>query len=316
MRILVVGAGAVGGYYGGRLAEAGRDVTFLLRDRRAAQIRERGLRLISPRGDATVHPAIVSAEQLRSAPEPYDLVLVSTKSYALAAAMHDFAPAVGTGTLIMPLLNGMQHLDTLDARFGREHVLGGTVRIMAEVLPSGDVWQHNPLDQLTFGFRPATPETAARSAHILEQLTVHGFTTTDSADVVADMWQKWWLLAAIGATCVLADGSLGEARRTVGGEAFNRAVLEESMAVAAANGHAPRAELIDEMRGRFADPESTVTSSMYRDMKAGGEVEADQILGDLIRRANGIATPLLRAAFVRLQVYQARRAASSEAAKP
>ncbi|GAA3751238.1 ketopantoate reductase family protein [Terriglobus aquaticus] len=311
MRILVVGAGAVGGYYGGRLAQAGRDVTFLLRDRRAAQIRERGLNLISPRGDVTLHPAIVSAEQLRSAAQPYDLILLSTKSYALDAAMDDFAPAVGSNTLVLPLLNGMQHLDTLDARFGREHVLGGTVRIMAEVLPNGDVWQHNPLDQLTFGFRPATVDNAARAAQILEQLTVHGFSTTNSPDVVADMWQKWWLLAAIGTACVLSDASLGEARRTVGGEEFNRAVLDECMAVATANGHAPRAELIEEMRTRFADPDSTVTSSMYRDMKAGGEVEADQILGDLIRRANGVPTPLLRAAFVRLQIYQSRRIATA-----
>lgn len=307
MRILVVGAGAVGGYYGGRLAQAGRDVTFLLREGRAAQLRERGLRLVSPLGNVTLEPKIVSAAQLRAGTEPYDLIVLSTKSYALHSAMNDFAPAVEHSSLILPLLNGMQHLQQLDDRFGREHVLGGSVRIMAELLPNGDVWQHNELDQLVFGFRPAAPENTARAEEIRDTLTVPGFTTTLSQDVTAFMWQKWWLLAAIGATCVLADGTLGEARRASGGQQFNRAVLDECMAVATANGHAPRPELVQEMHGRFDDPESTVTSSMYRDMKAGGEVEADQILGDLIRCAKGVETPLLRAALVRLEVYQARR---------
>lgn len=307
MRILVVGAGAVGGYYGGRLSQAGRDVTFLLRERRAAQVRERGLNLISPRGDVSLQPEIVSADELRAAGQPYDLILVSTKSYALAAAMEDFAPAAGPGSLVLPMLNGMQHLDALDARFGRERVLGGTVRIMAEVLPNGDIWQHNPLDQLAFGFRPPSASNAARSAEIREALTVHGFSTNESPDVVGDMWQKWWLLAAIGATCVLADGSIGEARRAPEGASFTRSVLDESMAVASANGFPPRQPLVEEMYGRFGDPESTVTSSLYRDMKAGAAVESDQILGDLIRRSNGVPTPLLRAAYVRLQVYEERR---------
>ena len=311
MRILVVGAGAVGGYYGGRLVQAGRDVTFLLREGRAAQIRERGLNLISPRGDVSLQPAMVSAQQLRSGSDPYDLILVSTKSYALATAMKDFAPAIGPGSLIMPLLNGMQHLDDLDARFGREHVLGGTVRIMAEVLPNGDIWQHNPLDQLTFGFRPPSPESAALSAKIREALTVHGFSTIESPDVVGAMWQKWWLLAAIGATCVLADGSIGEARSTIEGAMFTRGVLEECLAVAAANGFPPRPPLLEEMHGRFDDPNSTVTSSLYRDMKAGTAVEADQIVGDFIRRAKSVPVPLLRAAFVRLQLYEARRAGAA-----
>ena len=308
MRILVVGAGAVGGYYGGRLQQAGRNVTFLLRERRAAQVREHGLNLISPRGDVSLHPAIVSANELHAMNQPYDLILVSTKSYALAAAIEDFAPAVGPDSLVLPMLNGMQHLDTLDARFGRERVLGGTVRIMAEVLPNGDIWQHNPLDQLTFGFRPPAAQNAARSEEILDALTVFGFSTTASPDVVGDMWQKWWLLAAIGATCVLADGSIGEARRAPEGANFTRNVLDESMAVASANGFSPRQPLVDEMYGRFGDPESTVTSSLYRDMKAGTAVESDQILGDLIRRAGSVPVPLLRAAFVKLKVYEAQRA--------
>ncbi len=307
-RILIVGAGAVGGYYGGRLAQAGRHVTFLLRETRAAQIRERGLNLVSPRGNATLHPATISAEQLRADATLYDLVLVSTKSYALPQAMDDFAPAVGPDSLILPLLNGMAHLDLLDARFGKDRVLGGTVRIMADVLPNGDVLQQNPLDELTFGFRPATPDNHAQGEAILKTLTAFGFTTVHSPDVIAAMWQKWWLLAAIGTVCVLADGSLGEAHRTPYGAAFNRAVLDECIAVATANGYPPRADLLAEMHARFDNPDSTITSSMYRDLKRNGPVEADHILGDLLCRANGTPTPLVQAAYTRLKVYEAQQA--------
>src|ERR1700733_2522182 len=122
MQILIVGAGAVGGYFGGRLAQAGRDVTFLVRPRRAEQINANGLQIRSPyHGDFTVRPKTITAAQIGS---PYDIVFVSVKSYALAAAIDDFAPAVGPRTVIIPVLNGMHHMDVLAERFGKRAVLG------------------------------------------------------------------------------------------------------------------------------------------------------------------------------------------------
>src|ERR1700742_4047779 len=113
VRILVVGAGSTGGYFGGRLAQAGRDVTFLVRPARAASLRDEGLRIISPHGDFTVTPKLVTADALGGA---YDLVLLSVKAYALAAAMDDMAPAVGPETMILPGVNGMLHIDELIER--------------------------------------------------------------------------------------------------------------------------------------------------------------------------------------------------------
>src|SRR5438552_8664623 len=124
MRILIVGAGAVGGYFGGRLAQAGRDVTFLVRPSRAKQIGRDGLRIISPHGDAVLTPKLVSAEEIDT---PYDLVLLSVKAYALEAAMNDFAAAVGPETMIFPVLNGMRHVDLLIKQFGKPAVIGGFV---------------------------------------------------------------------------------------------------------------------------------------------------------------------------------------------
>jgi 2-dehydropantoate 2-reductase len=115
MRILIVGAGAVGGYFGGRLAQAGRDVTFLVRPSRAKQLGQDGLRIISPYGDAVLTPKLVTAEEIST---PYDLVFLSVKAYALEATMNDFAAAVGPETMILPVLNGMRHVDLLTKRFG------------------------------------------------------------------------------------------------------------------------------------------------------------------------------------------------------
>src|SRR5580700_8482441 len=123
MRILVVGAGAMGGYFGGRLLEAGRDVTFLVRPRRAAQLAKTGLLIRSPFGDASLpEPPTVTADALR---EPFGLIILSCKAYDLESAADSFAPAVGADTAILPLLNGMAHVDYLVARFGGTAALGG-----------------------------------------------------------------------------------------------------------------------------------------------------------------------------------------------
>src|SRR5579863_9894507 len=116
MRILVVGAGAVGGYFGARLAQAGRDVTFLVRASRAEEIKAKGLQIVSPHGDLELHPKAITAREIAGR---YEVILLGVKSYALSGAMNDLAPAVGTGTMILPVLNGLAHIDLLIARFGK-----------------------------------------------------------------------------------------------------------------------------------------------------------------------------------------------------
>ena len=148
MRILIVGAGAVGGYFGGRLAQAGRDVTFLVRPSRAKQLAQHGLRIISPRGDAVLAPKLISAEEIDT---PYDLVFLSVKAYALEAAMNDFAAAVGPETMILPVLNGMRHVDLLTKRFGEHAVIGGVCQVASEIDDEGRIVQLADFQQLVYG---------------------------------------------------------------------------------------------------------------------------------------------------------------------
>ena len=306
MRILMVGAGATGGYFGGRLVQAGRDVTFLLRSTRAQQVRERGLEIISSLGDVTLNPRIVSAEELHAI-EPFDLIILSTKAYQLAGAMDDIAPAVGPNTTLLPILNGMRQLSDLDARFGAEHVLGGSVRVFADLDEQGRVHQWTSLDELSFGER--SRERTPRIETIEKALKDAGFTAILQPDILATLWQKWWILASLGSICLLARGAIGQVAAAPFGPAMAHAVIQECTDIAAANGYPPNEKMLAEHRKRMTEIGSSLTSSLYRDMTKGAPVEADHIVGDLLARANGVAAPLLTAAYVQLKVYEAGRTA-------
>ena len=303
MRILIVGAGAVGGYFGGRLAKAGRDVTFLVRPSRAKQLGQDGLRIISPHGNAVITPKLIGAEQIDT---PYDLVLLSVKAYALEAAMNDFAAAVGPETMILPVLNGMRHIDLLTKRFGEHSVIGGVCLVAAEIDGEGRIVQLADFQQLVYGERNG--ETTPRLKTLDATLQGAGFDARLSTDVMQAMWEKWVQLASLGAITCLMRGTIGEIVAVPGGAELSLKVLDESAAVATACGHEPSAASLSRHAAAMTASRSPLTSSMYRDLRKGAPVEVDHILGDFIERghARGVATPLLKAAFVNLRIYQDR----------
>jgi 2-dehydropantoate 2-reductase len=301
MRILVVGAGAVGGYFGGRLAQAGRDVTFLVRPSRAKQLRQNGLRIISPHGDVVLTPKLVTTEELDT---PYDLVFLSVKAYALNAAMNNFAAAVGPETMIFPVLNGMRHVDLLTKRFGEHAVIGGVCLVASEIDNEGRIVQLADFQQLVYGERNG--ETTPRLQALDATLQGAGFDARLSTDIMQAMWEKWVQLASLGAITCLMRGTIGEIVAAPGGADLLLKVLDESAAVASACGHKASEALLARHAAVMTEPGSQLTSSMYRDLRKGAPVEADHILGDLIERgdAHGVTPPLLKAAFVGLRVYQ------------
>jgi 2-dehydropantoate 2-reductase len=303
LRILIVGAGAVGGYFGGRLAQAGRDVTFLVRPSRAKQLSQDGLRIISPHGDAVLSPKLISADKIDA---PYDIIFLSVKAYALEAAMNDFAAAVGPETIIFPVLNGMRHIDILTKRFGEHAVIGGVCLVAAEIDHQGRIVQLADFQRLVYGERngESTPRLKALDA----TLQGVGFDARLSPDIMQAMWEKWVQLASLGAITCLMRGTIGEIVAAPGGAELSIDVLNESVAVATACGYKPSEKVLSRHAAAMTAPGSLLTSSMYRDLRKGAPVEADQILGDFIERgsARGVTTPLLKAAFVNLRVYQDR----------
>jgi 2-dehydropantoate 2-reductase len=303
MRILVVGAGATGGYFGGRLAQAGRDVTFLVRSARAEQLRADGLRIVSPHGDVTLAPQVVTAGEISS---PYDVVLLTVKAYALESALDDLAPAVGNETMILPVLNGMRHIDVLTARFGEMPVLGGVAVVATTLDDAGRIVQLADIQQLTYGERSGG--SSARIEALDGLLQGAAFDARSSTTIMQAMWEKWVMLASLGAITCLMRGTVGEVEATPGGADLALQMLAECAAVAAAEGYTPSEEFLTRTKGALTAPGSGLASSMYRDLQQGRSVEVDQILGDLLVRAHKHAVPatLVTAAFVQLSIYQRR----------
>src|SRR5262249_27082717 len=234
MRILVVGAGALGGYFGGRLKEASRDVTFLVRPRRAEQLAKSGLVVRSPKGDINIAaPQTVLSENLRA---PFDLILLSCKAYDLQGAMDSFAPAVGADTAILPLLNGMKHMDLLAARFRAGAVLGGQCVISATLDGEGRVLHLNDLHFVSFGEQNGakTPRVTAIAA----VFSGAKFDSQLSTAILQEMWEKWAFIAAAARICGPMRGAFGDIA-AAGASQLASAMFAECCAIAATNGFHP-----------------------------------------------------------------------------
>ncbi|MFF0473501.1 ketopantoate reductase family protein [Streptomyces sp. NPDC004284] len=303
MKILVVGAGATGGYFGALLARAGEDVTFLVRPARAAALRERGLRVVGRDEEWTVEPRLVTADELR---ETYDLVLLSVKSTGLDRAIEDLAPAVGPDTAVIPLLNGLAHIDTLNARFGAPAVLGGVAKVVTALDDSGDVRRLAPLAHLAFGEQDGT--ASARVERIREVLEGAGIDAPVPADIVTAMWHKWVFITTIGALTSLMRGTVGDVYDTPGGPDLGPALLDEAAGVAAAAGHPVPEEERAATLAVVSAPGSPMVPSLYRDLTAGRPTEVEHLFGDLTARARalGVPTPILDLAALHLRVHQRR----------
>jgi 2-dehydropantoate 2-reductase len=303
MRILIVGAGATGGYFGGRLAQAGRDVTFLVRPRRAEQLRQDGLQILSPHGDVTLHPQLVTADRIAA---PYEAVLLTVKAFALDAALKDLTPAIGPGTMIFPVLNGMRHLAALTARFGEEPVLGGVCLVATTLDPQGRIKQLADFQQLIYGERNG--EMSARVAALDVAMQGATFTARASGAILQEMWEKWILLATMGSITCLMRGTIGEIEAAPGGAALALQVLDECVSVATQSGYPPTEAFLARTKASVTAKGSGAAPSMYRDLTQGLPVEADQIVGDMQARAEqfGIAAPILKSAYAHLSIYQKR----------
>jgi len=311
MKILILGAGAIGGYVGGRLHQSGADVTFLVRAARHEALQRDGLVIKSTKGDVTQKVKTVT----NGGPNgsigggPYDVVLLTCKAYDLDSAMDAIAPAVGAGTTIVPLLNGMRHLEALDARFGADKVVGGLARVGVAMDGQGHILHTSPFAVISFGERDGTAARAALT-ELDAAIKASGVDGGLNANIVQDLWDKWIMLCTLAATCCLMRGSSGDVLEADEGLAIVLETVEEGRMVGAAAGHDPGEKGLKTIRSFLTVKGSKFTASMLHDLEKGAMVEADHIVGDMIARARkaGIATPNLRLAYANLQVYLAKRA--------
>ncbi|MEM9139942.1 MAG: ketopantoate reductase family protein [Pseudomonadota bacterium] len=306
MRILFLGAGAVGGYFGGRLVQAGADVTFLVRERRAAEV-SGGLKIVSPNGDATIPVKTVLAGDPA---DPFDIVILTPKAYGLDGALDAIEPHVGAGTVVMPLLNGLAHLAKIEARFPTATVWAGVAQIPAELTPDGTVLHKGTLAGMVVGPRDGQEATRPLAEALVAKLQDAGITARFTETPVQDLWNKWVFLCTLAASGCLFRGHVGEILATDHGRDILAALLGECSAVAESEGFRPPDAQMENYAKMLSDPASKWSPSMLHDLRSGKPTEADHIIGEMIRlgRGHGLETPYLKVALSHLQVYEATRA--------
>jgi 2-dehydropantoate 2-reductase len=304
MKLLVLGAGGVGGYFGGRLAQSGADVTFLVRPARREQLLRDGLRMTSPLGDLTMPVQTVVAEEL--APD-FDLVILTCKAYDLESSMDAIAPAMKGSCTVLPLLNGLAHLEQLDARFGASQVLGGSCGIDVMLMPDGVIRHSGTLQRIVFGERDRQP-----SGRTLAFADALGRTVLDwehADDIVLRMWEKLVMLCALASITCLFRGNVREIMSAPGGRQAAERALAANAEIATREGYPPTPEALSLAHERLTDPAGQWSASMMRDMEGGRPVEADHIIGWMLRRARALAVDdlILTLAYTHLKTYERRR---------
>ncbi len=306
MKLLVLGAGAIGGYFGGRLAQAGADVTFLVRPARRIVLEREGLRVASVNGDFTVAVKTVVAGEVAPG---CDAVLFTCKAYDLDSAIEAVAPAMGERAVLVPLLNGLAHFEVLDRKFGRARVMGGTAHINAKLRKDGVIENPDPLQRVIFGERDPAQRRAAEA--LAAEFARTKADWIHSKDIEQDLWEKIAFLSALASVTCLFRANVGEIMAAPGGKEAMERALAANIEIATREGHAPSASAIERAMKRLTDPAGTWEASMLRDLEAGGPVEADHIVGWMLGKArqHAIDDTILALAYAHLKAYDRRRAA-------
>lgn len=306
MKILILGAGAVGGYWGARLHQVGIDVTFLLREKRAETVRKNGLVVRSPKsGDAVLAVKVVTKA---SDGGPYEVIILACKGYDLPSAIDAIAPAVGATTTIVPILNGHMHFAALDVRFGNDKVAGGLARISGMLGPGGEIL-HSGASGVSFGERDGKPVRSAL-VELDAACKKAGIDGGLNPNINQDLWDKWIMLGAIAGMCSAMRGTVGDIAESEDGAAIMGEILDECRNVALAEGYPPSDKVVSAIKASLTQRGGKSVASILGDIEKGGAVEAQQIVGDMLARArkHGVAAPNLRFAYAHLQTYEARRA--------
>ncbi|ALS79886.1 ketopantoate reductase family protein [Planococcus kocurii] len=305
MKILIVGAGAIGGYFGGRLVEKGEDVTFLVRANKKEILQQTGLNIRSKNGDLQFSPKLITKSDNS---KPFDVVLISTKSYQLTTAIEDVQPFVGPETMILPLLNGIAHLQILIRAFGEEKVLGGLCFVESTLADDGTIVQTSPVHQLVYGERTGQQTERIGKLELAFKGTKAEFVKSD--DINQDMWHKYLFITAMSGITSMMETSIGPIRDLETGQHVIRVFLEELVAIMEKIG-APIAPAIAETQfQRINDMSAEMKSSMQRDIEKMQPTEAEHLQGYLLGKAKEVqlSVPILEIIFTKLMLYEQRQA--------
>lgn len=308
MRIAVVGTGGVGGYFGGRLAEAGHEVGFLARPGAHLEaLRSTGLHVSSELGDVLVRPAAATDEPADIG--PVDVVLLTVKTWQVPDLLPRLAPLVGPGTGVLTLQNGVEAPQQVADVLGREAVLPGTARIFAMIEGPGRIRHVGPTASLSFAEWDGRP--SGRVERLLHACHEAGVKATVSRDVWVDLWTKFLFVVPFGTLGAAADAPLGVLRSRPGLRDLLHDAVREIYEVAVASGVALPDDAVGTAMAFLDDLTPEGTTSLHRDLRDGRPSELDAWTGAVVRlgRRSGTATPVHRVLY---EVLAARAVRAAE----
>lgn len=301
MKILIVGAGAIGGYFGGRLLEKGEDVTFLVREGRQAQLKETGLKINSVNGDSKLIPKTITAKNIH---EPFDLVILSTKSYQLSAAIEDMHPFVGKETMVLPLLNGISHMEKLEKVFGKQAVIGGLCYIESTLDEEGTIVQASPMNQLVYG-----EQTGEKTQRILQLQKAFEGAKADfilSDHIEQEMWEKYLFITVMSGITTAMESPIGPIRELETGQRTIAAFIEELASIMLEIGAPVKASIVQEQLDKINLMAAGMKSSMQRDVEKSLPIEAEHLQGYLLKKASEhqLPVPILEMIYTKFMLYE------------
>jgi 2-dehydropantoate 2-reductase len=305
MRFLVLGAGALGGYFGAKLIRGGADVTFLVRPARAAQLQRDGLVVKAQDGELRTQAKTVQQGQVNGS---YDVVLLCCKAYDLKEAISVITPAMGDQSVILPLLNGVRHIDVLTQTFGPKRVLGGLTLINAVLMADGTI-QQGELRINTTAIGELDGRISPRSTALKTAFEAGGIPVQVSDNIAAGLWVKFFSFTCIATIASLSRSRAGAIASSGAGASFVSAVIEECTRAVTAEGYPPPPDTAGTIQGIFSQPNSTYGPSMLVDIEDGRPTEGEHTIGDLVDRVTrrGVSVPILNAARCNLQAYEINR---------
>lgn len=301
MKILVLGAGAIGGYYGGRLDEKGEDVTFLVRPKRKAHLEKNGLTIHSVHGDYSFQPKLITADEEAA---PFDVIMVATKAYHLENSLQDLKPLIGEKTVVLPLLNGVAHFDRLRKTFGADKVIGGLCFIETTLDQEGNIQQTSQIDRLVYGeFEQDNTERIQQIEKVFNGTKAEFIL---SHEIEQEIWQKYLFITCMSGVTTLMRAPIGPIRESDGGERFIQHLFEEVETIMKKHGAPLKEDVVEQQLGMIRAADADMKSSMQRDMEKGAAIEGKHLQGYLLDLAKqyGLEVPYLQAVFQNLLVYE------------
>ena len=305
MRFAIMGTGGVGGYFGGRLAAVGEDVTFIARGEHLKAIRADGLHVLSPLGEMHVSPAQATDDPAEV--DPVDAVLFAVKLYDVESAGAAIGPLIGPDTVVLPLQNGVDAAERLIPILGEAPVMGGIAYIFAAIESPGVIRHGGPLAKIVLGELDGHPSPRAKNLHAV--LTDAGIKATVSEDITRDLWSKFVLLAAVSAVTSLARLPVGPLREDPESRALLAAAMAEVVSAAVAKGIAVPSDIIKTQLALVDGLGHEAKPSMLQDLERGARLEVASLSGLVARmgRELGIDTPIHRTAHAALKLHAGGR---------